>query len=407
MALLPLLLLILGSCATHRATAQHITLAIVGASIVDPTGSRGPMNTTVVISGDRIVSIRPGEHRPVGARLIEARGQYVVPGLWDMHTHLAAGGPVDRAPERYVGHGVLGIRDMGGHLDQLQNLRRLISSGARVGPTMIVAGETLNGEASAPFHRAVATGAEARAAVRELAAAGADFIKIHRKTGVEAFREIADETRRLGIPFAGHVPLAIRWPDGAANGMRSIEHVQALLENEMVDGANPVESTFQTLALVEGSRGAEIMAALARHGTYFTPTLVYYERSWANDTAERRALKQQLYARLQTLVGRAAERGVPILAGTDLSDAHGTALLDELERLVASGLTPRQALASATVNGRLVAGRGPGRIAPGEEASLLIVEADPTADIRNLRRLTAVVLRGRAIQGSELLWLRQ
>jgi imidazolonepropionase-like amidohydrolase len=400
---LQIMLLILCGCAASRSSAPAApTVAIVGGSIVDPSGSAPTRPVTIIISRDRIVSIQPGEHRPAGARLIEARERFVVPGLWDMHAHLATGTPLRRAPENYVGHGVVAIRDMGGHLDQLQRLRHDISSGSRVGPMMFIAGPTLNGEASAPFHRVVRNDAEARAAVRELSAAGVDFIKVHRRTGAEAFRAIADETRRLGIGFAGHVPLALRWPEAAGAGMRTIEHAQALVENEYVPGADPVEATLRTLEQVEGTRGAEIFAALARHGTYFTPTLIFFERSWERDTAERRAIKQRIYARLQPLVGRAAASGIRILAGSDLFGSHGAAVLGELERLVGAGLTPRQALAAATTNPRNLIGRGPGHIAVGEEASLLILEADPTTDIRYLRRLSTVLLRGRVIEATEL-----
>ena len=399
---------VLSGCTTPASIEPtgQATLAIVGGSIIDPTSDAPARPGTLLISGSRISAVLAGEKRPANARIVDARGKYIVPALWDMHAHLATGAAAERAPERYVAHGVLAVRDMGGHLAVLQKLRAQIAGG-RIAPTVVMAGHTLNGEASAPFHRLVRTDGEARAAVRELAAAGVDFIKIHRRTGAEAFKAIADETRRLGIGFGGHVPLVMRWPDAAAAGMRSIEHIQTLLENEMVTAADPVEATFRTLELVQGPRGTHIFAALARHGTYFTPTLIYFERTWQRDTPERRQMKQRLYSGMQPLVGRASRIGVRVLAGTDLFDADGIALLQELERLVQAGLSPRQALAAATENARAAAGRGPGRIARGEEASLLIVDADPRANIANLRQLSALILRGRFIEGQELEELRR
>lgn len=395
------------SALSSQQPSDHPTLAIVGGYIVDPSTASPPYVGTILISGDRIVAIQRGEARPSGVKLVQARGRYIVAGLWDMHAHLATGDASPRAPENYVGNGVLGIRDMGGYLDALKGLRTEIANGNRIGPTMVIAGPTLNGEASAPFHRPVANGAEARAAVRELAAAGVDFIKIHRRTGVEAFSAIASEARLLGIPFAGHVPLALQWPEASAAGMKSIEHIQTLLENETAKGADSVDGAFRSLKRIEGDRGREIFEGLAAHGTFFTPTLVFFERSWQGDQRQRRELKQRLYARLRPLVAQAAATGVRILAGSDLSDRQGTALVDELDRLVRAGLSPRQALAAATINARIANGRGPGFIAVGEEASLLVLEADPTAKIGNLRRLTSVILRGRVLEAADLSALRR
>ena len=330
--------------------------------------------------------------------MIDARGKFVVPGLWDMHAHIAAGGDASAALNAYLPRGVLGIRDMGGDAATVYALKREVQAGSRLGPTIFAAGPTLNGEASGGHHRVSRDAEEARTAVRELRAAGSDFIKIHRRTSPEAFAGVAQETRAQGIQFAGHVPLAMDWITAAARGMRTIEHVQALLENEAVKDGDPVAAAFATMAKIEGDRGADIFRALAGNNVHITPTLAYYEASWAKDPPERKELKQQLFARLKPQVARAAGLGVRILAGTDaLNGDGGESLLRELELLVDAGLTPRAALAAATTTPRDLVGGGPGRIAPGEEASLLLVDADPLQDVRNLRRLSAVLLKGRVL----------
>ncbi len=404
---LPVLLLALAAlaCAMPHASAPP-PIAILGGAVVDPDAEVPAQRADVVIRGDRIVAVGRDVAPPRGAQVVDASGKYLLPGLWDMHAHFAALTEVGQAPEHYVSYGVLATRDMGGDLDTLLALRRDIRNGARVGPELLMAGPTLNGQQFASFHRVVRDEAEARAAVRELAAAGVDFIKTHRATSREAFFAMLDEARRHGLHVAGHVPLAVSWTEAAEAGMRCMEHAQTLPENEMSDARAPAATVEAATARIDGERGDAIFAALARTGAYFTPTLIAYEESIDNrpEIAERR---REAYGHLKTYAGRADRAGVTILAGTDVLERHGEMLLVELERLVESGLTPREALRAATTHpARLMRRPGLGKIAPGATASFLIVDADPTAGVRNLRLLTAVLLRGRLIEAEELARLR-
>jgi imidazolonepropionase-like amidohydrolase len=322
-----------------------------------------------------------------------------------MHAHIATA-PTGRPLERYVGWGVLGVRDMGGDLPTLLQLRRQMAEG-RVGPSLFIAGPTLNGEQFATFHRPVRTIEEARAAVRELKAAGVDFIKTHRATPRDAFFALVDEARHQGIDVAGHVPLQVTWDEAAACGMRSFEHAQTLVENELSAGPEPAASIEDAIYRLQGARLDQIVSALRSAGAYFDPTLIFYERTIDNrpELAERR---RGLYEMLKSWVGRIHRAGVPILAGTDAIDDFGEPLHLELERLTACGLSAREALETATtIPARLMRRPDLGVLAQGAEASFLIVEADPAADIRNLRRLSGVVLRGRYVGADELLALRQ
>lgn len=406
------LALVLGSCATilsHGGDAQHVpapVIAIVGGNIVDPTSAERAVPGVVLVSGERIVAAGPKVGVPAGARRIDARGKYVVPGLWDMHAHLAAPGPVGRAPERYVGHGVLAVRDMGGLADQLFALRAELRSGVRVGPTLLLAGPTLNGESFAVWHRPVPTVEEARRVVRELKSAQVDFIKIHRAITPEVFQAIASETKALGLRFSGHVPSVMNFGDAADAGMHTVEHVQTLPENEIRDPKNPAKTVDEAVARIEGARGDEVFAALARNRTYFTPTMVAYIAGAEDSSPERAAGIRRLYERFKTIVDRAHKAGVPILAGTDVLTDQGEMLHRELEALVQSGLSPREALASATTLPAEAMGRGPGQVVAGLEASFLVVDADPTLDVRNLRKVSLLLLRGRVIDAGELAELR-
>lgn len=385
--------------------AETATVLITGGLIVDPASDAPLVRGDILIVGDRIERISPSIRPPRAARVIDASGRYVMPGLWDMHGHLAAVGPIGSRPEGYVGHGVLAVRDMGGHLDQLQSLKSQIAAG-RTGPTLVLAGPTLNGEAFGDFHRVIATEAEGRAAVRDLAAQGVDLIKVHRAISPSVFTAVLDEARMAGLPVGGHVPLGLRWSAAAAAGMYSIEHAQTIIENEITDPRS-IPEIIAAITRLEGAYGDALFQAMAERGTYFDPTLAFYVASIEAAPPALAAQRRLLYARLQTMVGRASRAGVPLLAGSDALDRAGAVLWDDLDELVKAGLTPRQALQAATTTASMAARRPElGRLVAGGPASLLIVDGDPTVDVRNVRRLDTVVLRGRVIDREVLRELR-
>ena len=382
-------------------------LVIANGTIIDPSGKIPTTQATVVVERGHVVAVGRAPRIPPGARVVDARGKFLVPGLWDMHAHLAALTPVGHAPEHYVGFGVLGVRDMGGFADTLFPLRGEIRSGDRIGPEIVLAGPTLNGEQPAPFHRKVVTEAEARAAVRELRALGVDFLKVHRAIGRKAFLATIDEARRAGLTVSGHVPLVMSWIEASNLGLRTIEHIQTILENEQPD-PKLVGAQFLAIASrLAGPHGDSIWATLKRNHTFFDPTLVGYEVSIEKAAPDVAARRRIAYAQMKILAGRMARAGVPILAGTDVLERQGDMLLLELERLVAIGLTPRQALAAATTTAaEAVLHHGTGRIEAGAAAMFLVLDANPLIDVRNLRTLSAVVLSGRLIESAELVRLR-
>ena len=388
-------------CLPAPLAAQAVVVA--NASIIDASAAEPVRVSSIVVEDGRITAVGTSPPVPDGAVTIDARGKFVVPGLWDMHAHLAALTAVGRAPERYVGHGVLNVRDMGGHTDTLIPLRAAIRGGARTGPEIVLAGPTLNSEQPAPFHRKVTTADEARAAVRDLKAAGVDFIKIHRATNREAFAAIADETKRLGLAFAGHVPLVMGWIEASNAGMRSIEHIQTIFENIQPE-ASLIPAQFDGIvSRLNGSLGESIFAAMKANRTFFDPTLVGYEASIGNAAPAVAERRKVAYEKMKGIAGQAARAGVPMVTGTDVLERHGEMLLQELERLVEIGLTARRVLAAATVTSADAAGRPElGRVTAGAPASFVILDANPLSDITNLRAISAVVLRKHVFGAGEL-----
>lgn len=390
-----------------EARAQAVVF-IDRATLIDPAATPPTRVASILVRGDHIEAVGAGLRRPAGAAVVDGRGRFVVAGLWEMHAHLAALTSIGRAPERLVGHGVLHVRDMGGYLDQLAVLRADLAAGRRVGPTLFIAGPTLNSEHPADFHRTLATADEARAAVRELKAAGVDHLKVHRATTRQVFEAILDEGRRVGLPVVGHVPLTVSWIEASRAGLRTIEHIQTIFENLQPDLRVTPERFAQMADDLDGALGDEIFATLKANGTWFDPTLVGYEATIDDTRPDAAAARRQAYARMKGIAARAARAGVPIVTGTDVLDRHGEMLLRELERLVEIGVTPQAVLTAATITSAAAAGRPElGRVRAGAPASFLLVDGNPLDDITALRRLSLVVHGGRVFTLAELEALRR
>ncbi len=424
-----------GDLAITHATVVDVTAASPGAALLP--------DHTVLVSGGQIAAVGPSAavRVPRGARVVDARGKYLLPGLWDAHAHVYLAG--ESALPVYVANGVTTVRDLGGRLPALLEMRRRVAAGELAGPRLYVAGPMLEGAywldpvaeqiagdtllsrypyfESLPAVRVTSAG-EARAVMDSIRRLGVDMVKVHNLRGDE-FRAFASEARRLGIPVVAHSPSRVPVGEVADSGVRSIEHMETVMRR-ITDTA-------------VAARRAEL-ARVARAGTAVTATLgmvaafrqVPDSVAWAivADTAaridpRRRWVSRGLldywrfnldmkksdppndwvawYRRIVADLHLAREAGVPILVGTDLGVQMvypGFSVHDELRRLVVEGgLTPFQAIRGATVlPARTLGVEGRvGTVAPGMEADLLLLDADPLQEVGNTTRIRAVVLDGR------------
>jgi imidazolonepropionase-like amidohydrolase len=200
------------------------TLTIANATVIDVSNGVLRRDQTIVVDGNRIVSVGSSP-APAAARgqVVDARGMYVIPGLWDMHTHAYFGWSRDFGDSYvlplFIANGVTGIRDMGSDLDAVLRARKEVAAHRLVGPRMVVSGPMLDGpRATYAASIAVATPDDGRKAVRLLKVKGADFIKIQSGVPRDAYLAIADEAKKQGLPFDGHVPDAIRASEAIAAG---------------------------------------------------------------------------------------------------------------------------------------------------------------------------------------------
>lgn len=386
---------------------------------------------TVVIQDGRIVGLEESDAPvPDAAEVVDGRGRFLMPGLWDMHVHLSYART--SALPALVANGVTGVRDVGGDLAEIDRWRVQITGDTLVGPIIVRAGPMLNGMEFKTYQLAVADAVEARTAVRTLQKVGVDFIKLHRRTSREAFLAIADEARRLDLPVIGHVPMTVSPAEASDAGQASIEHTETLFEGTFAaEHAGPGQAA--EISRWRATDAAGLFATFVRNGTMVAPTLIaqehvarllesrdpdprerYIARS-ARQEAERTLAgvppeaflreRKPVLGEIRAVTGLMSRSGVKLLAGSDLSFLHppGFSLHDELVLLVESGVTTADALRAATVHpAELFRWQDAGRVAAGMRADLVLLDANPLDDIRNTQRIRAVVLRGKYLDRQAL-----
>jgi len=419
---LPILAAIL--IAGGAVTAQTSSLAITDVNVVDVVDGRIVPNSTVTITGETISGITRNGAAPKGARIVDGRRKFLIPGLWDMHAHIQ--GNEKAWLPLFIANGVTGIRDMGADLDFILEVREATASGRTLGPRIIAAGPILDdAPGDWPFRIRVRNADEGRAAVQLLKRRGVDLIKVHNYTPRDVFFAIVDEARQENLPVAGHVPLKVTIQEGIDAGMVSIEH---FAEDGRVWKACSGGPKYRPEAC------RPFFEMLARRRVWQTPTLLALaelpvigtpasaisrdQLAYANKRfLEMQAGNQSFFLKrpevlgiLKNLaeVGKVVTRdmaaaGVGILAGCDAMIA-GFCVHDELAKMVDGGMTPFAALQTATINPARYLGREStlGTIAPGRSADLVLLDANPLEDIANVRRIRAVVTGGRLLDRGEL-----
>jgi hypothetical protein len=429
-------LLLLAQAKPNRTQAP---IVFTHATVIDVTGSPPKRDTTVVITGDRISAIGDSASisLPGDAQVVDANGKFLIPGLWDMHVHWYARDTLTL----FIANGVTGVRQMFGNSD-LFRWRDQIAKGSLPGPRMVVASPIIDGpEPIWPNSISVSNEEEGRKAVRRVKQSGADFVKVYALLPRDAYFGIADEAKQQGMTFVGHVPNSVSPAEASDAGQKSIEHLTGILiacsdketdlRDKLVKANSPeARSKVQAAALetYDKQKATDLIARFAKNHTWQCPTLtVLRSNAYLGDERFRsdgrlryipRQLKQRWGFRIANrsggdnagakkvlekqfeIVGAMQKAGVPILAGTDTGNPFcfpGFSLHDELALLVIAGLTPVEALRSATLNPAKFFGLDQtlGTIEQGKIADLVLLDANPLADIRNTQRINAVVSNGR------------
>jgi imidazolonepropionase-like amidohydrolase len=390
-------------CPLMAAAQKNDSLVIAHVTVIDCTGAAAKPNSTVLVTGGIISAVGPSETVtiPSGARVIDATGKFLIPGLWDMHGHLTDA--TEDAFPLLIMNGVTGVRDMGGDLAQIDRWRSEINNGTRVGPHIIRAGPFVDGPKQGVTNRlTVRTPEEARQAVHTLKAKGVDFIKVHNALPRDAFFALMDEARKEHIPVAVHLPQGVSSAEASDAGAASLEHIETINESALWRKGATAKTVEQAVDQNLGPAGQELFQRFVKNGTWYVPTLVAYERGfvlWSNDP-ESLIPRMNVQAKQIELVRMMHKAGVQIMAGTDFSDwalVPGIDLHNELALLVEAGFTPLEALQAATLNPAKFLGKTDvfGTIQVGRTADLVLLDMNPLEDISHTRKIHAVVLGGK------------
>ena len=458
-ALRPLLLLCavltFASGARAQATLEPTQSVITDVTVINPGSDSVQRHSIVVINGNRITFVSRSASAPLAknTHVIDGRGQFLIPGLWDMHVHSAFGdwfpGGREIILPLFIANGVTGVRDMGGDLSVLFAWRNEIADGKIIGPHMIISGPMLDallpdGKLRFPSSIAVTTPQSAVAAVDSLKAQGVDFIKVQSVISHDAYLAAAAEARKVGLPIAGHVPDKVRIAETIAAGQKSIEHLMGSFE-----GCSTKEDTFiaaqGNLKLLLSTQNKQqcdaLIGKLADSQVWQVPTLAwqrggtfldqrdlkhdpldkYVPAYWRDVTWKRFTdemmpgllhdpleLRKKYFAANLQMVGAMHRAGVPFLAGTDAAPGvyimPGFSLHDELANFVEAGFTPMESLQTATSAPAKFLGleNSYGSVEAGKVADLVLLSANPLDDIHNTKKITAVIVNGRLFDRAAL-----
>ena len=419
---------------------EEETLVIQNVTVISGAG-QAPADATVILRGRLIEQVGVGIDAPAGARVIDGTGKYLIPGLFEMHAHTSK--TRASALGLYVVNGVTTVRDVGGDHEELLGWRREVRAGERTGPRLLIAGPYLESadnvermrntppeEMVEPVERTripVGTPERARHVVDSLAELELDYLKIRTVQDGETFRALNEAAEAHGLKLVGHtfgLPVELL----LEAGHDGIDHFlyptldSLASEDRMALWGRLAErgvAIIPTLSITEGSanRSAASLQAVVEDSLgeadprrrYISRFLMLDWREQALEASDdNRAIYKMVYASTLRNVREMHEAGVPVLTGTDVAVIDvlpGYSLHDEIALFVEQlGLTPLEALESATRKPAEFLGIADsvGTIAPGMIADMVLLDADPLANIRNTMSVEAVFLRGQMFDRAEL-----
>ena len=435
-----LLLFFVGSFFSSFSFSQELILKNV--NIVTMQDEQVLENQTIYVKDGVIMEIASEEEiSVVGVRAIDGRGMYVFPGLAEFHGHLP--NPEQFGPEfqeevmmLYLANGVLRIRSMLGHESHLA-LRDRVMKGELLGPRTFVSGPSLNGTS--------VTDPEAgRAMVRAQKAAGYDHLKLHPGLDTPKFLAIADEAKKQGIYYGGHVSLDVGLVTSVTRGYRSVEHIDGFLEAMLPDGTviDPTVSgpfNMNLVGQVDKSKLAGLVKLCLDNNTWMAPTMTLFERyfgyqpayelrqqpemfflpgllvtQWFNTKSKMEAdgvlaeskVKPYLEFR-QWLFLELHKAGVPMIMSSDspqVFNVPGFSIHREIESMSKAGMSNYEILKTGTVNpAKYMNQEGQwGVLKPGAAAEFVLVQKNPLEDLTTMQKPQAIMIQGKFIQRDEL-----
>jgi len=407
-------------------------LALVGAALIDGTGSAPVPDSAIVISKGRIVAVGPrAEVRiPKNATVLDEHGKTILPGLWDMHAHFeqVEWGPI------YLAAGVTTVRDCGNEFEFLVAVRDAISHGRGLGPRLLAAGIVDGSGPLAVAVERVDTPEQAKMWVDRYHAAGFQQMKIYSSVKLEEVKAVADEAHRLGMTVTGHVPEGLNAFQVIEAGQDQINHI-TYIANIMHAPLAPDTKRLDRIKAdadvdLNSEDAQKAISFLKAHKTVLDPTIALYELFTATSAkppasfepgaakvapelreqlldvgppTEMSALREKVFGKDVAIVGALHQAGIPIVAGTDQA-VPGYSLHREIELYVQAGFTPMEAIQAATIVPARVMGfdKELGTIESGKRADMIVINGNPLEDIHYTRNVEYVITNGTMYNCAEL-----
>ena len=393
--------------------------AITGATLVDATGALPVKDAAVIVRNGRIAAAGPRTkvRIPSGTPSIDAKGQTLLPGLWEMHTHFSG---VEFGPA-LLAAGITTARDCGGEFDYLIAQRDAVAKQNAPGPRLLLAGLVDAGGEKAFGAIVAETPDEGRAVVNRYHAAGFQQIKLYTYLAPAVVKAIAAEAHRLAMTVTGHVPRALTTMEGVEAGMDQLNHLNYATSLLRGQGTQPIDPNSDVFlkgvrflldhhTVVDPTIGwgemaghpQELDIASFEPGIVKAPFVldVRYHGMGGNVTVEQfRTRQRESLAVIHALY----KAGVPIVPGSD-TGLVGYGLHRELELYGEAGMTPLEVIQCATIGSARAMNldRDSGTIEPGKRADMILVEGNPLANISDLRRVARVIANGRVYDPSRL-----
>ncbi|WP_299110667.1 amidohydrolase family protein [uncultured Winogradskyella sp.] len=459
------------SCQSELTIDADVVISNV--NIIDVVTGDIEYSKDVFIKENRIIKIEPNSENKTHkeTKIVEGSGKYLIPGLWDMHTH-----PDDpevwrmnpKTEEKdlllplFVVNGVTGIRDMAGDLNLVKRWRRLSDNDSLLAPKIVAGGPLLDGPNPMwDGSVGIASKEQVKHVVDSLIVEGVDFLKVYSLLPREIYLELSIYANAIDFPFVGHVPFTVRPSEAAVTGMKSQEHLLEIIKECSLDfdektlaqikleklGVNRyiIANNFRINHYNE-TKADSLYQTFVKYNIWHTPTLsMWYKNAWFeeelikdnellsylpkylqeywtpkhNDHLKNRDhkdfidVKKRLYAKYLHIVSKMNSKGVKLLAGTDMGANPlcfpGIGLYNELEAFIDADLSPLQALQTATINPAifLKIESDYGTVTEGKIADLLLLDKNPLDEMSNLRTINAVIQNGNVYNSNDILRIKK